>query len=54
MAADGKPAVTLYGAHEIDGSNLLKVCVNINPALRPKTVQPHPANGDVRYDFQRR
>jgi RNA polymerase sigma factor (sigma-70 family) len=52
-AADGEPPAALYGAYEIDGNNL-KVCVNTNPGLRPKTVQPHPANGDVRYDFQRR
>jgi RNA polymerase sigma factor (sigma-70 family) len=51
-AVDGLPAVALYGSYEIDG-NSLKICVNPNPALRPKTVQPHPANGDVSYDFKK-
>jgi len=51
-AADGLPAAALYGSYAIDG-NSLKVCVNTDPALRPKTVKPHPANGDVRYDFQK-
>jgi RNA polymerase sigma factor (sigma-70 family) len=52
--ADGLPGVALYGAYEIDGKGLLKVCVNSDPALRPKTVNPHVGNGDVRYDFQKR
>src|SRR5262249_8844162 len=52
--ADGLPGVVLYGAYEIDGKSLLKVCMNSNPALRPKTVNPHVGNGDVRYDFQKR
>jgi hypothetical protein len=52
--ADGLPGVALYGAYEIDGNSLLKVCVNSNPALRPKTVNPYVGNGDVRYDFQKR
>jgi len=51
-AVDGLPAVVLYGAYEIDG-NRLKVCVNTNPALRPKKVRPNPANGDVFYDFKK-
>jgi RNA polymerase sigma factor (sigma-70 family) len=53
-AANGLPAVALYGAYEIDGNSVLKVCVNNNPALRPKTVNPYVGNGDVRYDFQKR
>jgi len=53
-AADGRPELRLYGAYEIDYQNSLKVCVNTDPAVRPKTVQPRAANGDVRYDFKRR
>jgi RNA polymerase sigma factor (sigma-70 family) len=52
-AAAGQPATMLYGSYSIDG-DILKVCFNTNAALRPKTVQPHAANGDVRYDFKRR
>jgi RNA polymerase sigma factor (sigma-70 family) len=50
---NGQPVPVLYGSYEIDGDSL-KVCLNTNPANRPKTVQPRPGNNDLRHDFRRR